>query len=173
MPPPGKDRIVAPSVATRPARELIEAVVRDAQFMADLTAGFLDRLGALPPLKQRRKAPVALPDGFLLELAAVLRIGLWERAGLRDRLGLDLPPADQVLDDLVARFTQVPVEMRPERTCAGIVMDVFRTTLDRLAWGGRGELHADVVLGEHDDELLLEALADVLWEQRHVGRAEG
>src|SRR5262249_20825462 len=135
MPPPRKDRIVAPPIATRPARELIEAVVRDAQFMADLTAGFLDRLAALPPLKQRRKAPVALPRGVLRGPAPALRIGLGRRAGLRDRLGLDLPPADQALDDLFARPAAAAPAARPEGAAGGIVEAVFAATLSRLAWG--------------------------------------
>jgi hypothetical protein len=165
---------VAPPIATRPARELIEAVVRDAQFMADLTAGFLGRLGALPPLKQRRKAPVALPGEFLLGLAAALRIGLWERAGLRDRLGLDLPPADQALDDLFARHAAAaPAAARPEGAAGGIVEGVFAAALSRLAWGGRRELRADVVLDGPDEEVLLEALADLLWAHRHAGPARG
>ena len=140
--PPWKDRIVTPPVAAHPpdrsAVELIEAIIRDAEFMADLTASFLDQLGFLPPLKQRRKEPVALPCEFLLELAAVLRLALWERAGLRDRLGRDLPPAEQALDDLFARFAQESPVARSDGTSAGLVMEVFKTTLSRLAWGGRG-----------------------------------
>jgi hypothetical protein len=163
---------VAVPAPNRAALELIELIVREAMFMADLTAHFLERLGILPPPKERRENPVELPTEFLVELGAIVRLALWERAELRDRLDYGLPRAEHALADLFARFAGPVHEAQSGEVTSRLASDVLRVSLRRLAWGGPEELHADVVLDEPDGEVLLEALADLLWEHRHVGRDE-
>jgi hypothetical protein len=155
--------------ADRPAADLIASIIQDAGFMAELTVHYLDRLGLLPAPKRRVTDPVALPGEFLLELAAALRLALWERAGLRDRLDPGLPPAAQALADLFARFGPTPRGARAEGGGAALSGRVFRTTLRRLARDGRSELNADIVLEAPADEWALEALADYLWAHRRAG----
>jgi hypothetical protein len=58
----------------------IRAAVRHAERQADLTAATLDAMGLLAT------KPVTLPAAFLLELAAVLELGMWELQGLRPYL---------------------------------------------------------------------------------------
>jgi hypothetical protein len=155
----------------RLAVELIEFVERDAEFMADLTATFLDFIGIVPPLKERLRNPVALPSEFLLELAAILRIAVWERAGLVDRIGDGLPSAEAALADLFGRLGPEPQASRSETMGTALRLAVFRTTVSRLAWGAREELYADVAL-DLSDEGSAEALADFLWTHRDLGRPE-
>jgi hypothetical protein len=155
----------------RLAVELIEFVERDAEFMADLTTAFLDVIGIVPPLKERLRNPVALPSEFLLELAAILRIALWERAGLVDRIGHGMPSAEAALADLFGRLGPEPQASRSEITGTALCLAVFRTTVSRLAWGAREELYADVVLDPLDDGSP-DALADFLWSHRDLGRSQ-
>ena len=161
---------VAVPPAERSAVELIEFIVRDAVFMADVTCQYprATRAAALAGGATRESGRLARE--FLLELAAVLRLDLWERSGVRDRLDPGLPPAEQALADLFAPGGHGGLPIGAPVTLA---MSVFRASLRHLAWGGREELGADVVLDEPDDEVLLEALADLLWEHRHLGRGGG
>lgn len=160
MSPPGS----APA-----ATELIETIISDAMFMASLTAQYLEQLDILPSRKQLQNNPVAFPPEFLLELAAVLRLALWERAGLRDHLDSGLPPAEQAWAALFARFGLLPQEVCATESESGLKMRVFETTFRQLAHAGRGELNADIVLREPEETILLEALADYLWTHRHAG----
>ena len=155
--------------ADRPGAELIEAIVRDAHFLADLTAGFLERIAVLPPRKKRQKTPVALPREFLLELAGVLRLALWEGAGLRDCLGRDLPAAEPALHNLLAHYASESQGPGASGDSHGLARDIFKIALCRLAWAGRAELHADVVLDEPDDDFFLNQMAGYLWANRHAG----
>jgi hypothetical protein len=148
--------------------EALEAMVRDAVFMADLTADFLDKLLRLNGDSKSRKGPVSWPRGFLLDLAPILRIALWERTGLIDHLGKEFPPAKQALADLFRRYEENASDPEKEGAYSELRMEVFKTRFNLLAWGGRRELNADVVLGDRDDDRLLEALADLLWENRHL-----
>lgn len=158
--------------ADRAAIELIATIIRDAEYMADLTVHFLDELGIVPPLKERRKKPVALPPEFLLELGAILRLALWERAGHRQSLNHHLPRAEQTLADLLDRFTRAPQDAQSAEVSSTLALEVFKVSLRRFAWCGREELRTDVVLDRPDDEVLLDALADLLWKHRYVGRLE-
>ena len=63
----------------------IQAIVRHAQRVADLTAATLHATGLFP------QRPASFPAGFLLELGAVLQLHLWERQGLRQYLDANLP----------------------------------------------------------------------------------
>jgi hypothetical protein len=160
------------TAADRAVVDFLASIIRDAQFMADLTARYLDRLlGILPPTKKRGGEPIAFPPEFLLELGAVLRLAVWERAGLRDRLDPALPPAEQALVDLLARFGLAPGRTRAAGGGTGLAMQVFQAALRRLAHDGRGELDVDIVLEAPDDGVLLEALADFLWAHRRAGLA--
>jgi hypothetical protein len=155
--------------ADRPTVDLIEAIIRDAHFLADLTADFLERTAVLPPLKERQKTPVALPREFVLELGAILRLALWEGAGFRDCLGPDLPAAESALHNLLACLASEPHEPWASGDSQGLARVIFRIALCRLAWAGRAELHADVVLDEPDDDFFLKQVAAYLWAHRHAG----
>jgi len=44
---------------------------------------------------------------------------------------------------------------------------ILQVWLDKFGWDARAILHADVVVGEVDEDGLVEALARLLWEHRH------
>ena len=62
-----------------------QAIIRLAHRHAERTAAALDATGLFP------NRPVLLPGPFLLELAAVVELCMWERQGLRPYLATDLP----------------------------------------------------------------------------------
>jgi hypothetical protein len=145
--------------------DLIRAIKEDAERDADLVGAFLDVTGLAPSGRRPQGAPLAVPGDCLLRLGAALRLSLWEQLGIRLHLDHGLPPARQALIDVLRTATgQAQAEAAERaRSLAGRVLAL---SVEHLAWNGRVELGADVVLGAADQEQLLEALADYLWTHR-------
>ena len=121
---------------------------------------FLRALG----LKASPARPIALPDAFLLELGAALRLLEWERRGLTAHTDAGLPPSGQALREAFRHLDAPGAAPGPlGDTLAYRVMVFFA---ERFAWAGREELDADVAMGEADEDALLDALADFLWDNR-------
>jgi len=146
---------------------ILAAFIRLAHDDAERVAEFLRRW--LQPLRIR-PASTCFPMGFLLELAAILRIAAWQRAGLARDLNEAFPPARELLEDLIRRFTAEPMSFDfkmpvvPPRLCSQVVSTWFA----RCAWNSPSEMGADVWVGEIDDDLLFDVLADFLFEMRNV-----
>ena len=49
-----------------------------------------------------------LPAGFMLDLAAICQLAVWENAGLREYLPPDLPTPEQAKAELLRRATTAP-----------------------------------------------------------------
>ncbi len=145
--------------------ELSEAVAREATRDAENVAVFLRELGFVPSADR----PVRLPPRFLLHLGAALRLLVWESVGLRVHQDSGLPRAEQAIIDAFGLLegpavagTEHPVEL-PRSVVALFV--------DRFAWHGRRDLDSDVVLDDHvDEDDLVDALAELLWDARHVAK---
>jgi hypothetical protein len=164
VPTPPSQGHASPSVS-----QVVECFVREAEYMARLTIRFIDHTGIFPA-DQRRERPVALPAEFLLELAAVLRIAIWERNGLRVRIAADLPLAEDSYFELVERAAHRPESFSSEIVSPPLHRRVMQAVLSQLAWNGRRDLDADVLLGRPDaadDDNALEAMAEFLWARRH------
>ncbi len=137
----------------------IRAVVRHAERQADLTAATLDAMGLLAT------KPVTFPAAFLLELAAVLELGMWERQGLRPYLATDLPTYREAAAKLAARANQGS-EAFEGSDAAPLSRRVRQVWMERFAWEGHDLLHADVILGEVDEDEFTRVLADFVWQHR-------
>ena len=142
--------------------DLIRAVKGDAERDADLVGAFLAVTGLAPSGRRPQGAPLAVPADCLLGLGAALRLSLWEQLGIRVHLDHGLPPARQALID-VLRTATGQAEAEAFERIRSLASRVMVLSVEHLAWNGRVELGADVVLGEADQEALLEALADYLW----------
>jgi hypothetical protein len=157
--------VVSPPSLSAFHPDLIRAVVQDAERDADLVVAFFDVTGLAPSGRRRQDAPLALPGDCLLGLGAALRLSLWEQQGIRVHLDHGLPPARQALIDVLHTATGQAEAEAAERA-RSLASRVVALSVERLAWNGRVELDVDVVLGEADQEALLEALADFLWTHR-------
>jgi len=184
-----------PNQQNRPAHEFravvrfLEAVIRDAYHMADITAAFLKAQGFRPRKRSQRSlgAPLAETDapsaetpvsrqarGFLLNLAAALRLARWEHSDLRPHLPSSLTTAAEAFRNLVPSPEDVTNSDGSEAV-PPLSLEVFRTWLERFCQSGQTSIGADIVLkrdGVSEDELL-DSLADFLWEHRHLGSPEG
>jgi hypothetical protein len=145
--------------------DLIRAVAQDAARDAELVGTFLGEIGLAPAGQASQDPPLRLPADFLLGLGAALRLLFWEQQGIHVHLDHRFPPARQALLDVLRTATghAEPEALERVRSLAYRVMVL---SIEHLAWNGRVELDADVVLGEADQEALLEALADYLWANR-------
>jgi hypothetical protein len=165
--------VVSPQLAAFPP-ELVRAVVLHAARDADQVALFLNTLITLvvrpagdgtSPAPLPPPAPLPLPGWFLLELAAALQLWIWEHSGIRLHLDAGLPPAGDALRAVFCRLTAAPGE---EATGEGTPLS--RAVLARLAehcgWSGQEDLGADLLLGEADEDALVDALADLIWTHR-------
>jgi len=140
--------------------EQIQAVVRHAQYLADLTGAVLDASGLFST------KPSRLPAGFLLEFSAVLELGLWEREGLREYFDDDLPMYQDAATELAARACKGPAEFEgPERT--PLSRQLFRLWLERFAWEADATLQANILLGDVAGDQFATVLADFIWKNRH------
>jgi hypothetical protein len=144
-----------PTVADFPP-ELTTAVMADAARDADRVGQFLVALG----LRLDPKTPLPLPARFLRYLAAALRLLSWEAQGFSFHREHGLPAAGEVIHAAFRSLNDPHAD--PTELCIG----VMRLSVEKFAWTAPTELGVDVSLGDAEDELLLEALADFLWAHR-------
>lgn len=154
------------SLATWPP-ELLAAVHRNAQFQAELTAACLNALE-----ERVRDAGFAegcqnLPRAFLLEFAAIAQLKLWELQGLRELLPPDVPNTEEASCDLQQRISGNPADYG-QNSDAPLARRVMQIWIENFVWLEPGLIDADVVIGQASDDDLIEALAQLLWENRRI-----
>ena len=143
--------------------ELVEATAREAEFDADRVGQLLHELGFVPSPDR----PVRLPAAFLLDLGAALRLRVWGSSGLPALPDSGLPDAEQAIIDAFALLA--PKSGAEPRHSVELSRKVVALFADRFAWLGRRDLDADVVLDDHvDEDDLVGALAELLWDARHA-----
>lgn len=148
-------------LSTLPA-DLVRAVALDAARDAESVAHFLDALGKTSVGRWLSQKPVRLPANFLLGLGAALRLLTWEQQGIQVHREAGLPSAREALRDAFHAVTDPEAATRTQRLTAR----VLRLFVEHFAWNGRLELDAEVTLGEAEEELVLDTLADFLWAHR-------
>jgi len=153
--------VVSPSRDAFPP-ELVRAVAHDAACDADLVVVFLDALGLSPAGPDQ--PPRRLPAWFLLELGAALRLWLWECHGMRLHREAGLPPAEEALRGVFGRLTAPAADQPAGGT--PLSRRVLALFVEHFAWSGRADLDADLVLGEVDEDALVEVLANLVWAHR-------
>lgn len=159
-------RIALPASLEPPA-EALAAVVRDAERDADGVAALLDEFGF------RRAGPgdppVRLPAQFLLGLGVVMRLATWESKGLFAHREVGIPSVTEVLQDVVRRTARLD-DVGPDPAVVMLWLKVLDLSIGRFAWEGQSTLGADVLVGDADEDALLDALARLCWACREGRR---
>jgi hypothetical protein len=161
----------------RAVLRFLEVIVRDAFYMADLTSAFLKAHGFRARKSCAGSKQVSAEDtpqarrakGFLLNLAAALRVASWDRAGFRPSLPADLPTWSEAVKNAVPPETP-DIANNSVATTTDLPARVFRTWLQRFSRSSRATLNTDVLLstkGVSEDDLL-DALAELLWANRRL-----
>lgn len=159
---------VSPDVLREYPAELIRFAAEEAGRDADDVAAFLAAAGLAPPPGETR----GFPPGILLDLGAVVRLRRWEAAGLAVHIEAGLPSAHAALNHVVATLTRAAANPAALTTAGALGRAVFDTAVTRLAWAGRPELGADIALGVADEDILIDALARLLWARRKSAPAD-
>ena len=139
---------------------LVRAVVELADRQAEMTAKWL-KAGSHHP-----NQPLNYPAAFLLELAALLQLGEWERQNVLEHLKVSLPSYRQAADELAARAKLGPEEFRGPQAIR-LSLQVNSVWIERFVWDAPSLLQADIVFGDCNEDALVEQLADFLW-QHHA-----
>jgi len=140
--------------------DLVDAAVRYGVSSADRVHRFLGAFG----VKADPSHPVPLPAKFAIELAAALQMLEWERAGISIHRDAGLPPATTALRDVFRHHLPDPaagLDATPD-----LDRRVSRLYYDRIAWHGRRELGAEVVIDLPDGGDFVARVARYLWDNR-------
>ena len=131
--------------------DLIAAISDDAARDADRVGQFLHSCG----LQGSRDRPLRLPGNILLDLGAALRLLAWEQNGIRVHVDAGLPPAGEVLRDVLQGVTDALTQPFSAAPCT-LACRVMALFAERFSWHGRKELNADVTLDECTTKPFLE-----------------
>lgn len=143
--------------------DLLLAWQKSGEFDAALVLSFLDQVGLTPASLGR---PVVLPAHFLLELGAALRLLFWECQGSTAYVQAGLPTAREAL---CRAFTMATFNAKSEERVPTPLWEQVTAYANRqVAWHGLAELNAEIFVDFGDDEELLEAMAEFIWNNRHA-----
>ena len=151
------------------ADDVVTAIAREAFDAANLVCDFLERLNSGAGDKGH-VAPLSLTLPEALDIAAALRIQNWETCGLHEQLTDELPTSEEALEIALRDRTSTPARSATHRTAAPLAWICFIAWVRRFAWNGKADLGSDVLIGHGTDasDSEMRALADYLWEHRHV-----
>lgn len=154
--PGEKERAVTETDESADARTIIEAVIREAQESAVVVGRFLQSLDS--------SVVRCLSHDLLLKFDAWTRIYRWERAGVSSHLDVGLPEAGEVLADIERELRGQPVQY----PMTELGRRVFAFALQRMSWRFNAtHLDAEIIDTSVQEELL-DALARLLWANRHL-----
>jgi|SRR5579863_5182645 len=142
-----------------------KAVADRAEYVATLTGEYLSAAGLIPKSDGSATQSWHLPVGFLLELGAVLQLGVWERAGIQTHIQVGLPSYDEASTELARRIAENPADF--ERTeSATLLARVFPLWIDRFAWSAPEIFAAEMQIDAAEEDAFVEGLAEFLWRHR-------
>jgi hypothetical protein len=158
---------LSPQTASAP-NELIAVVARGGERTAESTIELLTMLGFPRPGAGEH---YRLTAAFLAGLGIALRLHAWEMAGLHVHRDAGLPRARELLDEVI-KHTVASKADTGDGFVRSLLPKFLEVTKKRLAWGGKPLLGADVVLGNPDEDALLDALARLCWACREGRSSE-
>lgn len=109
------------------------------------------------------------PVEFLLEIGAIAMLYSWDESGIRPLLPTDVPTPQAAAKDLHDRVVADPLQFRRPGS-AKLSQQVRKIWLERFSWTAPETLDFEVVLGKPDEDVLVEAVAQLLWKYRDAAR---
>jgi hypothetical protein len=144
-----------------------EAVAKRAHFVASFVVHLLDAVYDRAGIDAATARSCPLPAGFLLDLGAVIQLALWEDAGLTVHIEAGLPTSDVAAKELERRAKLGPSAFATV-TRLDLWFKVKEIWAEHFAWQGEEMFGAEIALARIDDDVLVNALADFLWRNRHI-----
>jgi len=146
--------------------DFLTALLLEGRRLANRTAAFL---ATVPAFAEATNNPPSLSPAFLLEVAAVLRLQDWERAGLTQWVPEVLPTARDMARQLMARLEAAPDSfgLDEELAASALFTQLGSVWIRHFSWDAPRILGVDIVVREDSNDLL-EELADLIWQHRHL-----
>lgn len=105
-----------------------------------------------------------IPPALLLELAALMQLKVWEMVGIAPE-SLGLPSSQEAALELCRRIQRDKSQIQMLEA-AELEARVAEVWFQRFAWHASVQLDADVVGGDLDVDVAVEAMAQLLWTYR-------
>lgn len=155
-------------------QELVEFIVGFAERNAVAVAAFLDLNECCPV--QSDGVRLRFSREFLLELAAVIQLGVWERDGFAAHIEDGLPSYVEAAEELLNRSTREESAVA-ECQARSLSSRVVEVCWRRFSWEAESILGRPVAVGATGDDELAMALATFLWNNRQrlsaLGEGDG
>jgi hypothetical protein len=108
---------------------------------------------------------VSLPRALLLELAAVLQLGMWEHQGLAPYLPAGVPRFAEAAGQLGRRARNGLREFESSSSIP-LLLKVLQVWMEHFSWDGVELLGCDAIVGTVDEDEFAVTLADFVWQHR-------
>jgi hypothetical protein len=139
---------------------ILVPMVEDAEWLAAKTVGFLERL---KKNLGHRKRSFPVPTEAICELAAIIRIAMWQRDGVAVSLGSQFEPAERLLERWFRRVFGI------RQSGGGVSANepelytrVMRLWFYRCSWSAGPRLGRDIVLNPAEVDKLLDFWTRIL-----------
>ena len=146
-------------------RPVVDAVVRRATGLADLTATTLRKLGIYSD--EGCDQTLRVPANLLLELGAVFQLAQWEQDGFTAHLDAGIPSYKEAFADLLEKLERGLWSEEVIRSDS-LSFKVFMLSIDGFSWDAPSMLGIDVQLKADDEDNFVEKLAEFLWRNRRL-----
>lgn len=144
---------------------VIAAALREAGRQADFVAAFLESIG----IHSGPHQTCGLPADSLFKLGALLKLYQWDRAGLLPHITTPLPTWEEVYCDFADELQGQRPRFSGEELNR-LVLQVFLRSIAWTPWEGR--LAEVALVQQHSSDELLDRLARVLWNYRHLAKGQ-
>ena len=138
----------------------VRAIVQHAERLACLTAA------CLKSIEFFQTKPIRLSEAFLLELAAMIELVFWERWDLCRQLPVDLPTSREAADQLMDRCKKGATAFEDPNDTP-LHHRMLRVWREHFAWDAWQHLETEILIGEVDEDEIVDVMANFLWENRH------
>ncbi len=157
---------VGESDPVKVSKQLVDAAVWRAEYLAHLTGTALQKMGIVADAQ-----PIRLPANLLLEFGAVLQLLMWELDGFTAHLDAGLPSYTDAFVELARKTEQNDWDSKTIAT-DGLSSEVFKLSLKEFSWDAPSLLGIEVQLKTDNEDKFVEQLAEFLWRNRNSTKSE-
>jgi len=140
---------------------IVDAAIQNALRVADLTGMTLTELGKV----HLGGGQWHLPAAFLVEVGAVLQLGLWEQEGIAAHECGYLPSFDDAVADLASRASQ-GASAFANLNAVTLAPRVLQFSIEQIAASGFLLMGGDVLTQDIDEDAFVDLLAEFLFSHR-------
>jgi hypothetical protein len=139
---------------------ILVPMVEDAEWLAVKAVSFLERL---KKNLGHRKRSFPVPTEAICELAAIIRIAMWQRDGMAVSLGDDFDPAERLVERWFSRVFGIKgIDGIVPANEPQLYARVMRLWFNRCSWSAGPRLGRDIVLNPIEVDRLLDFWVRIL-----------